>query len=550
MPVVSTKFKVDGEADYKRALSQISDSTKVLNSEMRLVQAQFSANADSMDALTAKGSVYEKQVANQRDRVATLEKALKEAAERYGETDKRTKAWQASLNNAKADLVKLEGQMDDNNKAIKTFGEATEDSREKMGGLGDMINQFADKVGIKLPEGLTNAVNSLGNVNMSFVAVAGGIGAAVTAIVKVEKALIDMTKASAAAADEILTNSVVTGLSTNTLQEYAYAAQFVDVSVETITDSQTKLIRAMSDAQAGTAAQSEAFEKLGVKVTNADGSLRDSQEVFWEVIESLGNMTNETERDAVAMEILGRSARELNPLIEAGAARMQELAQEAHDAGYVMSKETLNALGSVDDAMNRFNNRIDAVKNNIAAQLAPYLETAMDRLSEFTTGLGENFEESGIVDSFGSILESTSGLLVPLGQIVETLMPAVTIALEMVADAVQLIADALSLCIEKLEEFANKLGNFVAQYANNPIFQPIFGTSTQFGNDGFAQNAYQYQSQNGGVQTSGNLGMLDSWMAQQGIVNVTIDAKNVKEFNDVINTARSAQIESRMYGGE
>lgn len=549
MPVVSTKFKVDGEAEYKRALSQISDSTKVLNSEMRLVQAQFSSNADSMDALTAKGSVYEKQVANQRDRVATLEKALKEAAERYGETDKRTKAWQASLNNAKADLVKLEGQMNDNNKAIQTFGEATEESREKMGGLGDMINQFADKVGIKLPEGLTNAVNSLGNVNMSFVAVAGGIGAAVTAIVKVEKALIDMTKASAAAADEILTNSVVTGLSTNTLQEYAYAAQFVDVSVETITDSQTKLIRAMSDAQAGTAAQSEAFEKLGVKVTNADGSLRDSQEVFWEVIESLGNMTNETERDAVAMEILGRSARELNPLIEAGAARMQELAQEAHEAGYVMSKETLNALGGVDDAMNRFNNRIDAVKNNIAAQLAPYLETAMDRLSEFTTGLGENFEESGIVDSFGSILESTSGLLVPLGQIVETLMPAVTIALEMVADAVQLIADALSLCIEKLEEFANKLGDFVAQYANNPIFQPIFGTSTQFGNDAFAQNAYQYQSQNGGVQTSGNLGMLDSWMVQQGIVNVTIDAKNVKEFNDVINTARIAQVESRMYGG-
>lgn len=548
MPVVSTKFKVDGEADYKRALTQISDSTKMLNSEMRLVKAQFSENENSIEALTAKGEVYEKQVANQRDRVATLEKALREAAERYGETDKRTKQWQTSLNNAKAELVKMEGQMDDNNKAIKTFGKETDESREKIGGLGNALSQVAEKMGIQLPQGVTNAVNALGSANGAFLLAAGGIGATAAAIVKVEKALIDMTKASAAAADEILTNSIVTGLSTDTLQEYAYAAQFVDVSVDTITDSQTKLIKAMSAAQEGTAAQVEAFEKLDVEVTNADGSLRDSQDVFWDVIESLGTMTNETERDAVAMEILGRSARELNPLIEAGAVRMQELAQEAHAAGYVMSTETLNALGGVDDAMNRFNNRIDAVKNNIAAQLAPYLETAMDRLSEFTTGLGEDFEESGIVTSFGSILESTSGLLVPLGQIVETVLPAAQLALEMIAGAVQLVADALSLCIEKLTEFSDKLVNFIAQYANSPLFQPIFGTSTQYSGGGLAQDAFGYQSQNGGVQTAFGEGDLNKWMVQNGVV-VNIEAKNVKEFNDILNISKKAQVEARMFGG-
>ena len=552
MPTISSKFKVDGEREYKHALSQIADSTKVLNSEMRLVKAQFSENANSMDALTAKGEVYEKQIANQRDRVATLEKALKEAAERYGETDKRTKQWQTSLNNAKAELVKLEDQMDDNNAQIKEFGESTEESSERMGGLGDMISQFADKVGIQLPEGLTSAASSLGSINMSFLAVAGGIGAAVAAIVKVETALINMTKASAAAADEILTNSVITGISTDTLQEYAYAAQFVDVSVETITDSQAKLIRSMSDAQSGTASQVEAFEKLGVEVTNADGTLRDAQDVFWDVIESLGSMTNETERDALAMEILGRSAQELNPLIEAGADRMKELAEEAHEVGYVMSTDTLDALGGVDDAMNRFNNRIEAVKNNIAAQLAPYLETATERLSEFVTGLGDDFEESGIVDSFGSILESASGLLQPLGQIVEAILPAVTVAIELVADAVQLIADALTLCIEKLAEFSRKFTEFAAQYANSPLFQPVFGTSTQYGSGSLVTDAFDrtnQQTQNSFV--SGSNSALDSWMNnvnQSSNVTVFVEAKNVKEFNDVINTAKNAQIQARMYG--
>ena len=90
-----------------------------------------------------------------------------------------------------------------------------------------------------------------------------------------------------------------------------YAAELVDVSTETLTKSMAKQIKSMKAVQDGTKLSVEAYDKLGVSVMNADGSLRDSDTVYWEVIDALGKIENETERDALAMQILGKSAQEL-----------------------------------------------------------------------------------------------------------------------------------------------------------------------------------------------------------------------------------------------
>ena len=107
----------------------------------------------------------------------------------------------------------------------------------------------------------------------------------------------------------------------------------------------------------------EAYEKLGVQATNANGSLRDSDTVYWEIIDALGKMKNETERDAIAMQILGKSAQELNPLIEAGSARMDELGDAAKKAGYVVSEDMLAAYGALDDQLQYLEVGTTAAKN-------------------------------------------------------------------------------------------------------------------------------------------------------------------------------------------
>ena len=82
-----------------------------------------------------------------------------------------------------------------------------------------------------------------------------------------------------------------------------------------------------------------AYQKLGVEYQNLDGSLRDGETVFWEIIDLLGAMQNETERDAIAMQLLGRSAQDVNPLIAIGSKGVAEFAEEARRVGAVLDEE-------------------------------------------------------------------------------------------------------------------------------------------------------------------------------------------------------------------
>lgn len=175
-----------------------------------------------------------------------------------------------------------------------------------------------------------------------------------------------MAVEGAAYADTVLTESTVTGIATDKLQEYMYAAELVDVSTDTLTKSMAKQIKSMKSAADGSKSMVDAYDQLGVSVTNADGSLRDSDEVYWEIIDALGKVENETERDAIAMTVLGKSAQELNPLIEAGAERMNELGEEAHKAGYVVSDDMLNAYGALDDQLQYLSVGCTAAKTHSA----------------------------------------------------------------------------------------------------------------------------------------------------------------------------------------
>ncbi len=180
-----------------------------------------------------------------------------------------------------------------------------------------------------------------------------------------------ITTGAASYADEIGTVSVQYSIAAEDLQAFYYAAELVDVSAETLTSTMSRNIRAMNSARDGTESYVEAYEKLGIKVTDADGQLRDSETVYWEVIDALGEMENETERDAVAIELLGRSAQQVNTLVAAGSGVIKGYAAEAKRAGYVMNNETLQACMALDDEIQRQNSNLMALKNTIGAQLAP-----------------------------------------------------------------------------------------------------------------------------------------------------------------------------------
>lgn len=438
MPNINTRFTLSGEKEYKQAISEIGSGMKVLDSEMRKVSSAYAQNADSVEALNAKNDVLGRKISTQTEKIEYLRAALQQSAEKYGEADKRTMQWQTSLNNAEAELNNLNNQLDENKQKIA-------DSGKEMGNLGDVVNGLTSKLGIQLPDGMKSSMNAMGSLDASSLALAGGFAAVAAAIVKVEKAMISMTKESASFADNIITLSMQTGQSTQQLQEFAYASELIDVSVDTLQGSLTKLTNNMQDTMNGTGNAKASFEALGVSVTNADGSMRSANDVFYETIDALGQVKNETERDAMSMDIFGRSAQDLNPLIIQGSKTLKAYADEAHNMGYVLDDEALSALGAVDDAYQRLQKTQEGVKNQLAVEFAPYLEEFYGDVTTMVKDGGKAIKDSGIVDAFGMLLETVGDILNPMSDLSNNRVPALTKALQPLAKVMALMADAAEL---------------------------------------------------------------------------------------------------------
>ena len=437
------KIGLEGEKEFKSALASINQQFKVLGSEMAIVEAEFGKNDSSVAGLTARNQVLTKEIEAQKQKVETLRAALDNASASFGENDKRTLNWQIQLNNATATLKTMEKQLEENENAIDEVGKEMDDTAKDTDKLEkelDDAGKEADDAGGKFDK-LGSVVKGVG------AAMATSFAAIGAATIAAGKALTDMAVDSAAYADEILTQSTVTGMSTDSLQAYAYAADLVDVSIETLTGSMAKNVKSMSNAANGSKLYAEAYDKLGVSITNADGSLRDSETVYWETIDALGQMTNETERDAVAMQLFGKSAQELNPLIAQGSAGIAELTEEAKNAGAVLGGDTLSQLGAFDDSVQRLTQGSEAAKRALGTVLLPQLQGLADDgvslLNEFTTGM---VNAGGDFDKISEVIGTTVGGLVT--SLLEQLPKFIQVGMDIVMSIGGAIMDNLPTIID------------------------------------------------------------------------------------------------------
>ena len=89
---VKTRLSFDGEAEYKAACKEINSTLKVLNSEMKLVTAEYKDNASSVDALKAKQTVLQKTYDEQAKKVKETEAALEKCRKEYSTEGNRNSA--------------------------------------------------------------------------------------------------------------------------------------------------------------------------------------------------------------------------------------------------------------------------------------------------------------------------------------------------------------------------------------------------------------------------------------------------------------------------
>lgn len=498
-PVANLQIKLAGEQEYKAAVSEINSTLRRLDSELKKADAQFADNASSLEALSQKHGILSEKVSAQQKKVDELRKAVSEAesvqekankafeknastldksSDEYKEmieslrkANVQADTWKTSLNNAEAVLAKMQGELDANTDSLKKMTNpldkvknalaATKEqgggvkamlanlkdeftlSTDSANGLGTALTDIAGHFGIQLPESASKAASALNGINAGAALAVTGIGLLAAAIVKAEKTLISMTKESAEYAKEIKTLSSVTGQSAESLQEFDYAAEMIGVSSDRIRDSLKETTNKMQEAATGTGDAYEAYNKLGVKITDVDGQLRSAEDVFYDTIDALGDMKNKTERDALAMDLMSESAQELNPLIEIGSDGLKQYAQEAHSMGYILDNEALTALTEVDDAYQRLQKSQEGAKNQLSAEFAPYLTEFYEKITKLIKDGGQALKDSGIVDSFGMLLETVGDIIAPTDQLSSDTVPKLTEALRPLAEIMAGIADTI-----------------------------------------------------------------------------------------------------------
>lgn len=402
MPDRKLKLQVelDGEKQYKEHIAEINRENRTLGAQMEKLKAEYKGNEQSIEALTKKHELLDRQLLENQAKVAETKKQLdswREAQARvreelgansdeYKVTQQKIQEYEAALARAETAEIKTQNAIKDTNEALENNGKITITA-------GDAVNKLASKLGINLPEGATKGLNGVMKFSTETVAQMGLIAAAVAAAVKAYKALFDLTVEAASRADELNTNSLIYGVSTDQLQKWQYASEFIDVSVETMRGSLTKLTNTAYDAANGNEKLAETYAQLGVSVTDtATGSMRPAEDIFYDVVDALGRVYNQTERDAIAMDIMGKSAQELNPLIAAGSDELQRLGDEAEKTGYVLDEWQIKQLQDVDDAYQAWQLQIEATKNQLAVVFAPAAEAALKVVTKAVEVLTKEIE--------------------------------------------------------------------------------------------------------------------------------------------------------------
>lgn len=172
--VISTSIKLDGEKEFKRQLSDVNSNLKNMDTEMKLVTEQFKGQANSADALRAKYKVLSGQIDQQEEKVKALERALEDAADAYGENDKRVDGYQQSLNRAQTELIQMQRELRDTNKYLKEAEDSADGAAKSIDGFGNAVGKSG---GSGKGGGLSDLVGSLGKLKSFAVggAVVGGV---------------------------------------------------------------------------------------------------------------------------------------------------------------------------------------------------------------------------------------------------------------------------------------------------------------------------------------------------------------------------------------
>lgn len=266
---------------------------------------------------------------------------------------------------------------------------------------GDASKAISDaKQASSAYDGLAKAAKG---ATIAFTAVAAATAA-------VGAGLIKLAKDAANLGDKYAKMSQQVGLSVETLSAFDHAAKISGTTIETVAMGLKNLAARSLDVTQGLLESKRSFDSLGIEVTDVNGELKDAEKLFLEVADKIGNLTNETEKVAIATEIFGRAGMKLIPMFNQGADGIRALLAESDELGLTWNQETAKAAEDLVDSMTRLQGAFTGLKTAIGVELFPVFE---ELLGELTDYLKDNREEivRYVREGLGAMLEGLADVI-------------------------------------------------------------------------------------------------------------------------------------------
>ena len=317
------------------ALSKVDKSLKDTQSQLRDVNKLLKLDPNNTELLRQKQSLLSKAIEDTKEKLKQEKEALRQLGEKNDGSEKATKQMNALKREIEATTQSLEKYRKEQSSLTPT-----------MQALSQVTGDLAEKT-----------------KRLSQVATAGLAG------------LVGLAVNAGKTADELNTLAKQTGFTTEELQKMQYASELVDVDMNTITGSISKLTKQIGAGNAY-------FEQLGISLTDVNGQTRSTTDIFYETVEALGKIENETDRDVIAMSLFGRSASELSGIIDDGGQALREFGQEAEDAGLILSQDAIDGANEFNDAMDRLKAMVKATMFESGSAIAENFMPAMEKLVE------------------------------------------------------------------------------------------------------------------------------------------------------------------------
>ena len=534
-------------SQFSGGITEINRKMGLLDAEFKLATQQAKNYGTETDELGVKEEYLTQKIALQTQKVEEAKRAYDAAMSSQQASQKEIDELDKRLLNERTKLEQLNG-------SLQQTQQETEKADKANKTFGDTIRGLASALGLNISPALEAVAKKFDGISAATGTAIIGIGAMVSGFAK-------LSKETAAYADNIITLADQTGFTTEQIQRMQYACMKLDVEFSTVEGAISKVTTNMYKAQKGSDELEKVFKKLHIRIKDGSGHLRDSKEVFFEAIDALGKMKNETEKDAIAQQLFGKSAKELNTIIKAGSEQFKEYEQNAKK---VMTDEQLNRANAYQDAMDELNETMEALKLSLGEALVPLLTAIADFfanipvpllrtitiLAALTAGIVMVAKAIASVKTIMNVLSPMQASMQSSGLKTVAIVLAITAALIALAAIIGVIIgkkDDIDQTLTSVQKSTAAMGQNVQNaqaYATNVARHASGADYYQGGRTWVGEEGPEIVELPRGSRIIPNKQASQISNATNNYY-ITIDAKNVSDFNRVVDMANQMQMATR-----